>query len=162
SADLFAAILEAMTALRPSVPPPDDAREAECEAQREAWMRQTIRAAQRDGFQRIAVVCGAWHAPALAAGAHAVGGPSAKEEAATLAALRGRPLPGLPELNEATRTVLLFGDDLPMRLIHEKLIVGETLGRVPDETPMVPLQQDLIREQRRLRLPAEATERALD
>jgi len=29
-------------------------------------MRRTIRAAQKDGFQRIAVVCGAWHAPALA------------------------------------------------------------------------------------------------
>jgi hypothetical protein len=29
-------------------------------------MRQTIRAALKDGFQRIAVVCGAWHAPVLA------------------------------------------------------------------------------------------------
>ena len=29
-------------------------------------MRQTIRAAQQEGFERIAVVCGAWHAPALA------------------------------------------------------------------------------------------------
>jgi hypothetical protein len=28
-------------------------------------MRQTIRAAQREGFQRIAVVCGAWHSPVL-------------------------------------------------------------------------------------------------
>ena len=33
---------------------------------REAYMRQTIRQAQKDGFQRIAVVCGAWHSPALA------------------------------------------------------------------------------------------------
>ena len=32
---------------------------------REAHMRQTIRKAQKDGRQRIAVVCGAWHAPAL-------------------------------------------------------------------------------------------------
>jgi hypothetical protein len=29
-------------------------------------MRQKIRAAQKEGFQRIAVVCGAWHAPVLA------------------------------------------------------------------------------------------------
>ena len=36
------------------------------EAQREAWMRQTIRAAEKEGYGRIAVVCGAWHAPALA------------------------------------------------------------------------------------------------
>src|SRR5262249_40885639 len=62
SRDLFAAILEMMKALRESVASPPD----KLEAQREAWMRQTIRAAERDGFERIAVVCGAWHAPALA------------------------------------------------------------------------------------------------
>jgi hypothetical protein len=82
--------------------------------------------------------------------------------AETLAALRGRPLPGLSELNEATRSVFCFGNDLPLRLIHEKLIVGETLGSVPEETPLAPLQQDLAREQKRLRLPAEALEHALD
>ncbi|GGK46662.1 DUF5682 family protein [Nocardia camponoti] len=32
---------------------------------REAYMRQTIRAALKGGAQRVAVVCGAWHAPAL-------------------------------------------------------------------------------------------------
>src|SRR5205085_11101105 len=37
----------------------------EQEAQREAHMRQMIRAAQKEGYQRIAVVCGAWHAPVL-------------------------------------------------------------------------------------------------
>ncbi|HWD78421.1 MAG TPA: DUF5682 family protein, partial [Kribbella sp.] len=35
------------------------------EAQREAYMRTVIRKAQREGFERIAVVCGAWHVPAL-------------------------------------------------------------------------------------------------
>src|SRR5262249_20585184 len=32
---------------------------------REAYMRQALRAAQSEGFTRIAVVCGAWHVPAL-------------------------------------------------------------------------------------------------
>lgn len=82
--------------------------------------------------------------------------------AETLAAFRNRPLPDLSELNEATQAVFCFGSDLPLRLIHEKLIVGETLGSVPEETPLAPLQQDLTREQKRLRLPAEALERALD
>ncbi|MER5324408.1 DUF5682 family protein [Streptosporangium roseum] len=36
------------------------------EARREAFMRRTIRRAVKDGFERIAVVCGAWHVPALA------------------------------------------------------------------------------------------------
>jgi Family of unknown function (DUF5682) len=58
--NLFEGILEAMTALRADTTPKNHE-----EAQREAHMRQTIRAAQREGFQRIAVVCGAWHAPVL-------------------------------------------------------------------------------------------------
>jgi hypothetical protein len=235
--DLFAAVLEAMTALRESEPPPERR-----EALREAWMRKTIRAAQREGHACIAVVCGAWHAPALvelgdaraddqllkglpklktvatlapwsygrlsfasgygagvtapgwydhlwelgaaehgssevvvrwmarvarllrnegldASAAHVI---EAVRLAEALAALRGQPLPGLPELDEAARAVLCFGADAPMALIHARLIVAERLGRVPDETPGVPLQQDLRREQRRLRLPPEADWRTLE
>lgn len=248
SGDIFAAVLEGMTALRESaIASSLEALDPLREQRREAWMRQTIRAAQKEGFQRIAVVCGAWHAPALAKL------PPAKEDAAllkglpkrkvaatwipwtysrlafasgygagvespgwydflwqfqaataplrassstalsvqwltsvarllrgedldassasvieavrlaeSLAALRGRPLPGLPELNEATQTVLCFGDALPLQLISEKLIVSERLGTVPDSTPMVPLAQDLTREQKRLRLAPEAAQRVLD
>jgi hypothetical protein len=237
-ADLFAAILEAMAALRAETPPDPDP----IEAQREAWMRQTMRVAQKEGYERIAVVCGAWHAPALvdlaseradmallkalpkikvqatwmpwthgrlsyrsgygagiespgwyehlwhtgaagctptevtarwmtrvarllrahdldASSAHAI---EAVRLAEALAALRDRPLPGLPELNEAAQAVFCFGGDTPMRLIHAQLIVGETLGDVPGETPQAPLQQDLAREQRRLRMPAEASWRDYD
>ncbi|HAB16196.1 MAG TPA: DUF5682 family protein [Verrucomicrobiota bacterium] len=252
--DVFAAVLEAITALREAaIPSALQPFEPEREARREAHMRQTIRAAQKEGFERIAVVCGAWHAPALAqmpsatadaellkglprrkvaatwipwtysrlaadsgygAGVKSPGWydflwefpatsrrtPPASESpdgsgsalsatwltrvarllrgedldassasvieavrlAETLAALRQRPLPGLPELNEATQTVLCFGDPLPLRLIHDKLVVSERLGEVPNDTPMVPLAQDLAREQKRLRLPPEAELRALD
>ncbi|MCP2732612.1 DUF5682 family protein, partial [Limnofasciculus baicalensis] len=79
--------------------------------------------------------------------------------AESLAGLRDRSFPGLSELNEATQTVLCFGSDLPMGLIHDKLIVGECLGSVPDETEMVPLQRDLQRLQKRLRMPQEVTEK---
>lgn len=232
SEDVFQGILEAMAAVRADAPDPKDVREE----RREAWMRQTIRAAQKEGRESIAVVCGAWHGPALAqmpgekedaetlagltkakvqatwvpwtygrlsyrggygAGIESPGwyhhlwehpdnvsvhwmsrvahllreqdldaSPASVIEgvrlAETLAALRGRPLPGLPELNEATQSVFCFGSDLPMRLIWEKLIVSDTLGAVPDETPTIPLQQDLSREQKRLRLPPEAAQRDLD
>lgn len=57
---MFAAIAEAMGALREHAPPPD-AREAK----REAHMRSRIREAQKAGYDNIAVVCGAWHVPAL-------------------------------------------------------------------------------------------------
>ncbi|HLK60509.1 MAG TPA: DUF5682 family protein, partial [Chthonomonadaceae bacterium] len=232
SADLFQGVMEVMSAVREVAPPDPDP----VEAQREAWMRQTIRAAEREGFQRIAVVCGAWHGPALATM------PSEKEDAAllkglpkakvaatwvpwtygrltyasgygagvtspawyehlwlhpdrviarwmtsaaqlfreedlpaspasvieavrlaeALAAVRERPLPGLPELWEAAQAIFCFGSALPMRLIQEKLIVGEKLGQVPEETPMLPIQQDLRREQKRLRLAPEAAHRDED
>lgn len=73
----FEGILEAMTALRADSPPLDLE-----EAQREAHMRQGIREAQRQGFQRIAVVTGAWHSPAL------VDLTDAKGDAALLARLK--------------------------------------------------------------------------
>ena len=61
STELFAGIMEAMTVLRGAVDAP-----VGHEARREAHMRQAIRAAEKEGFARIAVVCGAWHAPVLA------------------------------------------------------------------------------------------------
>ena len=60
-AGLFAGLLEAMAALRAGAPDPGLR-----ERQREAYMRRSIRVALKEGFERIAVVCGAWHAPALA------------------------------------------------------------------------------------------------
>jgi hypothetical protein len=65
SGAVFDAINDAMAVLREdqaTAPPPHDAHR---EQLREAHMRKTIRAAMADGHERIAVVCGAWHAPAL-------------------------------------------------------------------------------------------------
>jgi hypothetical protein len=219
STESFKAIMELMSALREEVAKLDAPQPRE--DLREAYMRQSIRAADREGFERIAVVCGAWHAPVLQTM------PAAKTDAAllkglakvkvsatwvpwtmgrltywsgygagiespgyyqhlwsvphdvtvrwmirvaqllrgqdldassasvieavrlghSLAALRDRPVPGLSEFNDAVRAVFCFGDDTPMQLIAEKLIVGELLGQVPDVTPSLPLQQDLQREQ---------------
>ena len=58
--EIFKAVLELMTALR------EGHTKEPMEARREAWMRQTLREAQKEGHERIAVICGAWHAPALA------------------------------------------------------------------------------------------------
>ncbi|MFW8628180.1 DUF5682 family protein [Deinococcus sp. ME38] len=220
--EVFDAIGEAMRAVRADAPAPVGR-----EAQREAWMRQAIRAAVKGGAGRVAVVCGAWHAPALDVAAFKAkddaailkGLPKAKvtltwvpwthgrlstgsgygagvrspgyyhhlfttrrdvterwfarvarllrEErleassasvieatrlANTLAALRGRALPGLDELNEAALSVFGWDSDLPLRLIERQLVVGEALGRVPEGVPTVPLAQDLARLQKRLRL----------
>ncbi|MGF1479004.1 MAG: DUF5682 family protein [Cyanophyceae cyanobacterium] len=238
-AALFEAILEAMTALREEV---QDSSPREREAQREAYMRRTIRQAQQEGFSKIAVVCGAWHGPALSepltnskqdrallkglpqlkvqatwipwtyerlssrsgygAGIESPGwyhhlwksSRSSRQTSQTtirwmtqvarllrqedldassasvieavrlaeaLAALRHLAIPGLEELNEAAQTVLCFGEASPMTLIYQQLIVSDRLGQVPAATPLVPLQQDLQRLQKRLRLKPEANERLL-
>ncbi len=229
--DLFLGILEAMGALRERHPLPQGH-----EARREAHMRQVIRAAQKEGYNRIAVVCGAWHAPALASLGPAkpdadllrglskvrvettwipwtndrlsyrsgygagVASPGWYEHlwtapdrvsvrwvahaarllrgedldassanvietvrlAETLAALRGLPVPGLAELQEAMQAVLCGGEQGPMRLIRDRLEVGDRLGEVPDETPSVPLQRDLEALQRRLRLKPSVESKSLD
>ncbi len=66
-AGVFDAVADAMTALRAEEERDATGPRARAEALREAWMRQGIRQAVREGHARIAVVCGAWHVPALAA-----------------------------------------------------------------------------------------------
>ncbi|MFI6699482.1 DUF5682 family protein [Streptomyces sp. NPDC050509] len=82
--------------------------------------------------------------------------------ARTLAVLRGRPLAGLTETVDAVQAVMCEGSPVPLGLIQDRLIVGDTLGEVPDTAPAVPLQRDLTRLQRSLRLKPEASERELD
>lgn len=59
--DIFDTIISLNTALR------DELGRAErpLNRLREAYMRKQLRKAIKDGFQNIAVVCGAWHTPAL-------------------------------------------------------------------------------------------------
>ncbi|MGF0317152.1 DUF5682 family protein [Nocardia fluminea] len=204
---------------------------------REAHMRQVMRQVLKGGAKRLAVVCGAWHAPALveplgpaapdmrllkglpktkaaltwvpwthsrlAAGSGYGAGvtspgwyhhlfteterPAARwltkvagvlrshdlpvssahiieavRLADTLAALRGRPLPGLSEVTEAVRSVMCGGDETMLRLVIDELVVGETLGGVPEDTPTVPLAADLRARARTLRLKQEALARTVD
>lgn len=235
-ADLFAAIADAMTVLREEQPAPDDVREA----RREASMRKIIRAAQKEGFQRIAVVCGAWHVPALqnmppikedntvlkqlpkikvqatwvpwtynkltyasgyGAGLEAPGwyehlwrhgghppmhiinrwlvrvarvlrkhdyDVSTAHVIETLrlteslAALRDKPLPGLAEIHQAIRSTMLFGEARPLELIEQDLLIGKRIGAVPADTPTVPLQRDLERQQKSLRLKPSTEIKTLD
>ncbi|MFJ1963636.1 DUF5682 family protein [Streptomyces massasporeus] len=82
--------------------------------------------------------------------------------AETLAAMRGRPLPGLSETTDAVRAVMCEGSDVPLELVRDRLVVGDVLGEVPPSAPAVPLQRDLTRLQRRLRLKPEALERELE
>ncbi|MEH0419049.1 DUF5682 family protein [Streptomyces sp. B21-083] len=204
---------------------------------REAYMRLQVRAAQREfGDAAVAVVCGAWHVPALrqkvgvgADRALLKGLPKVKVDvtwvpwthrrlarasgygagidspgwyghlfgardrpverwmtkvagllrdedrmvssahvieavrlAETLGAMRGRPLPGLTETTDAVRAVMCEGSDVPLALVHDRLVVGDVLGEVPESAPAVPLQRDLTRLQRRLRLKPDALERELE
>ncbi|MCT6735053.1 MULTISPECIES: DUF5682 family protein [Rhodococcus erythropolis group] len=230
-ADSFDAITEAMEALRETVPIDEET------AHREAYMRQVLRKTLKDGAERVAVVCGAWHAPALV-GALGPAAPDARilkgmskvktsltwvpwthsrlasasgygagitspgwyhhlftandktitrwltkvarvlrdedlpissahvieavRLADTLAALRSRPLAGLSEVTEATRSVMCDGNDVLLDLITRRLVVGEALGAVPEETPTVPLEADLRARSKTLRLKQQAGAKNLD
>jgi hypothetical protein len=57
---VFDALAEAITILRADDEDPDSR-----DAVREAHMRRVLRRTAREGFEQIAVVCGAWHVPAL-------------------------------------------------------------------------------------------------
>src|SRR5207248_2056600 len=63
---------------------------------------------------------------------------------------------------DAIRAVMGDGSDAPSALIHDRLVVGDVLGEVPEDAPAVPLQRDLARSQRALRLKPEARERELE
>ncbi len=72
TADLFPAVNELIAEMRRDLPEPDDSDEKEGAAhllseRREAYMRQSIRQAEAEGFHRIAVIVGAWHSAALTA-----------------------------------------------------------------------------------------------
>ena len=228
----FAALAEAMGALREAYGDGGHDRDPV----REAHMRLRLRAARREFGDGIAVVCGAWHVPALArrttmaadrqllkglpkvkvavtwvpwthrrlsrhsgygagiaspgwyghlfsvpdrpverwltkvagllreedyavSSAHVI---EAVRLAEGLATVRGRPLAGLTELDDAVRAVMGDGTDAPSSLIHDRLVVGEVLGEVPEDAPAVPLQRDIARSQRTLRLKPEARERELE
>jgi hypothetical protein len=231
----FDAIAEAMAAVRASAAA--ESGKDEEDLRREAAMRQALRAAMR-GYERVVVVCGAWHVPALTAplptvaadtallrglpktkvtmtwvpwtyarlasghgygagvrspgwyhhlfstppgeavarwlvraagvlrhdgvpvsSAHVI---EATRLADTLAAMRGRPEPGLVEVTDAALAVLCEGDPLRLELIQRRLVVGERLGAVPEEAPTVPIARDVAASQRRLRLPPAPEPRDMD
>lgn len=58
---VFDAVHEAMAVLRLTLPEKDN----HIEKLREAHMRKMIRQAEKEAFNTIAVICGAWHAPVL-------------------------------------------------------------------------------------------------
>ncbi|MEU9964254.1 DUF5682 family protein [Streptomyces malaysiensis] len=231
--EAFTAVAEAMAALRAEYGHGGH----EDDAVREAHMRLRLREARREfGDDEVAVVCGAWHVPALGERTSVTadrkllkGLPKVKTEiswvpwthrrlarhsgygagitspgwydhlfhapdrpverwltkvagllraedfsvssahvieavrlAETLAAMRGRPLAGLAETLDAVRAVMCEGSDVPIALVRDRLVVGDVLGEVPESAPAVPLQRDLTRTQRSLRLKPEALERELE
>lgn len=67
---MFTAISDAMAALRDHLlsqqPENYTSEDQLLEQYREAYMRKVIKQAEKQGYQNIVVICGAWHAPVLA------------------------------------------------------------------------------------------------
>jgi hypothetical protein len=84
--------------------------------------------------------------------------------ATALAGLRARRAPGLDEQVDATVAVLCHGDPAPFSLVSQGLLVGADVGAVGEGAPHTPLEADLRRQQKRLKLEpsASAEEISLD
>ena len=241
--DVFQAIAEAMTALRETLGelPGRSAKSLAREALREAHMRVEIAGALVEAEGPVAVVCGAWHVPALqikgqvtadrkslrglkkvktevtwvpwtntrlaAASGYGAGvispgwyqhlwnafqrearGRNAGELtahwiarsasllrgegfdastasvieavrlAAGLAALRGHAVAGLSEMQDASLAALCHGEPAPLKFIESRLVIGEAVGEIDASVPQMPLQADLAKQQKKVRLKPEALE----
>lgn len=82
--------------------------------------------------------------------------------ACTLASLRNRPQPTLNELNEAVISVMCMGDAVLFQLVEQALIIGNKLGKVPEDIPKVPLQEDFEKQIKSLRLSLTANAKQYD
>ena len=81
--------------------------------------------------------------------------------ASSLAALRQRTVPGLPEMQDASLAVMCHGDEAPVRLVQDRLVLGTEVGEIDADLPQIPLQADLARQQKKLRLKPEALEQEI-
>lgn len=70
-----------------------------------------------------------------------------------LCAMRNLSHPTLAEYKEAIISVMGFGNDIVLKTVSDKLIVGKEIGAVPTNLPKVPLLADFERLQKKLRLP---------
>jgi hypothetical protein len=241
-AAVFAAIAEAMSALRLEAEKQNPISRRE--QQREAHMRLEIAKTLTETQGDIAVICGAWHVPALSKPAPAkedrdiLKGMTATKTSATwvpwtdsrlaaasgygagvispgwylhlwrefhakdsarqplnvaarwqstvasflrdegqitssaavieaarlsisLAALRDYALPGLTEMQDATLSVMCHGDPILLKLIAEKLVIGDAIGEIDASVPQMPLAEDLQRWQKKLRMKPSASQEEL-
>ena len=77
--------------------------------------------------------------------------------ATTLAAMRGRPRPGLAEVLDAADAVTGGLD-----VVRRELVIGGAIGEVPDTAPQVPLARDVAKLQKSARLPVTADARTVE
>jgi hypothetical protein len=75
----------------------------------------------------------------------------------TLATMRGRPRPGLAEVLDAADSVMGGLD-----VVRNELVIGDSLGSVPEDAPQVPLARDLTKAQKSARLRPEAAARTIE
>lgn len=79
----------------------------------------------------------------------------------SLAAVRGRPSAGFEEIRDATIACLCFGEKLIWQQLESRLLLGNLVGEIPDDAPLVPLLEDLQRQQKKHQLKPEALGREL-
>lgn len=79
----------------------------------------------------------------------------------SLAAVRNRPSPGFEEIRESIIACMCFGETLIWQQIEEKILSGNEVGVIPSDAPLVPLLEDLQRQQKKYKLRPEALQSEL-
>jgi len=128
------------------------------------WYRHLWRlygTGETPGIEEFAAVWQSRTASLLRAEGHAAPTASAIEAARLtlgLAAMRTLSVPGLAEMRDASLATLCHGDAIVLRLIEQKLYVGERVGEIGENVPQMPLARDLALWQKRTRLKPEDTD----
>ena len=67
----------------------------------------------------------------------------------SLAVIRDRPAPGFEEIREAVIACLCFGEEIVWKEAETVILLGNLVGEIPDDAPLVPLLEDLQRLQKK-------------
>lgn len=78
-----------------------------------------------------------------------------------IAIVRNRSTPGFEEIRDAIIACLCFGEKTIWDHIENDILLGNRVGTVSDDAPLIPLLEDLQQQQKRCKLKAEALSKEL-
>lgn len=79
-----------------------------------------------------------------------------------LASIRLKPSVGFEEIRDAVIACLCFGESIQWQQIEHALLFGSDVGSIPSDAPLIPLLEDLKKQQKALKLKPEALSKTIN